>query len=61
MRATSNHSAASTSTPLSDAELVEQLKQQLATTEQRLQYAELGIQVDGESSHERTVLCQIPY
>jgi uncharacterized protein (DUF342 family) len=41
----SNPSAASTSTPPSDAELVEQLKQQLATTEQRLQYAELKIQV----------------
>jgi len=43
--ATSNPAAASTATPLSDAELVEQLKQQLATTEQRLQYAELKIQV----------------
>jgi len=42
---TSNPSATSTSTPLSDVELVEQLKQQLATTEQRLQYAELKIQV----------------
>jgi len=42
---TSNPSAASTFAPSSDAELVEQLKQQLATTEQRLQYAELKIQV----------------
>jgi len=42
---TSNPSATSTSTPFSDAELVKQLKQQLATTEQRLQYAELKIQV----------------
>ena len=45
MSLTSNPSATSTSTPLSDVELVEQLKQQLATTEQRLQYAELKIQV----------------
>ena len=45
MSTTSNPSAASTFAPSSDAELVEQLKQQLATTEQRLQYAELKIQV----------------
>ena len=40
MSTTSNLSAASSSVP-ADAELVEQLKQQLATTEQRLQYAEV--------------------
>lgn len=45
MSTSSNPSAASPSASLSDAELVEQLKQQLATTEQRLQYAELKIQV----------------
>ena len=45
MSLTSNPSAASTSASPSDTELVEQLKQQLATTEQRLQYAELKIQV----------------
>ena len=41
----SNPSAPSTSAPPSDPELVEQLKQQLAATEQRLQYAELKILV----------------
>ena len=52
MSTSSNPSAASSSAPLADAELVEQLRRQLATTEQRLnttqprlQYAELKIQV----------------
>jgi len=42
---TASNPSATTSTPPSGTELVEQLKQQLATTEQRLQYAELKIQV----------------
>jgi transposase len=51
---TSNPSAASSSVP-SDVELVEQLKQQLATTEQRLQYAELKIQVLEEQLRRRLI------
>jgi transposase len=52
---TSNPSAAFTSASLADAELVEQLKKQLATTEQRLQYAELKIQVLEERLRRRLI------
>ncbi len=38
-------STPTTSVPSSDAAIIEQLKQKLGTTEQRLQYAELKIQV----------------
>jgi transposase len=51
----SNFSAASSSAPLSDAEWVEQLKKQLVSTEQRLQFAELKIQLLQEQLRQKLI------